>query len=466
MLNANAREANIPLIGTQTSGSSKKLSRFSLFRSLSDSRSKPGRRSRSAPGPNEESLTPQRVKQFRYPRTPPSPRSPYSVADSSEQHFEESRMLRLARPSQPPPSSYQILPEEGVKSHYVKARSIGGSMPSPDALPNATTPSFAGQWSTTSLPDTSPQPTSPLSPHDMSYGDPTSSDEAFHRNQRRKASMSKLMRHFGETKIPAEAFLGSRVASAQEAIPNPTIAFRKGRTKSLDMKAFSGLQRLEGGSTTKGMQPINRSRSLGRRSRFTTRAGPNTPLDGCPEVTETTQDRVRRARKMTQIFGPEISRELIEMAGGGPTSRNGPVDLTEPEVNPAVPPIHERISVDSEAPSSDIPTFSNPFLNHPSTPDASEASERTRRTQKLAKFFGVSQNDISCSVPPTLHLSPSSDISLESPPARSQPLQDVEVNIKVAGRRFWGLSPERGKYRNVQTSDAIVIDQLRTLKAS
>jgi hypothetical protein len=46
------------------------------------------------------------------------------------------------------------------------------------------------------------------------------------------------------------------------------------------------------------------------------------------------------------------------------------------------------------------------------------------------------------------------------------PLQEVEVNVKLAGRRFWGFSPNRPEYRYADTNDAIVIDQLRTLKAS
>lgn len=40
----------------------------------------------------------------------------------------------------------------------------------------------------------------------------------------------------------------------------------------------------------------------------------------------------------------------------------------------------------------------------------------------------------------------------------------VEVDVKVAGRRFWGFIDGRGQMKNAEVAD--VIDKLRVLKAA
>ena len=51
-------------------------------------------------------------------------------------------------------------------------------------------------------------------------------------------------------------------------------------------------------------------------------------------------------------------------------------------------------------------------------------------------------------------------ISREPPPLES----NAQVDVKVASRRFWTLSPDKVEFKHAHMHDAI--DRLRTLKAS
>ncbi|KAG6878426.1 hypothetical protein C0993_007027 [Termitomyces sp. T159_Od127] len=83
---------------------------------------------------------------------------------------------------------------------------------------------------------------------------------------------------------------------------------------------------------------------------------------------------------------------------------------------------------------------------------------RRRRAAKLSHFFGVNHQDISQSITQKL-----------LPPAPQQTYSDfggdinnpvVEVDVKVVGRRFWGLSD--GGIKNADVAD--VIGKLRGLR--
>lgn len=93
-------------------------------------------------------------------------------------------------------------------------------------------------------------------------------------------------------------------------------------------------------------------------------------------------------------------------------------------------------------------------------PSPTSQIERHKRTQKLAKFFGVSQLDVT----PTVMMQDMHQKASDPPSISSQShSRDVEVNVKIAGRRLWGLSPDSVEFKNAHMTDAI--QQLRTLKA-
>jgi len=138
--------------------------------------------------------------------------------------------------------------------------------------------------------------------------------DAFELNQRRKASMSKLMRHFGETRIPPELVLQAPTQDAitvrkhsTEQVPRR----KKGKTKSLDLRPLvqhrdAGVLENQADDDQENQdfeQPkVHRARSLNART------GQGRPLDlessaNLLDVTnaEVSHDRVRSARKMTQV---------------------------------------------------------------------------------------------------------------------------------------------------------------------
>ncbi|KAG6842526.1 hypothetical protein C0991_000052 [Blastosporella zonata] len=92
---------------------------------------------------------------------------------------------------------------------------------------------------------------------------------------------------------------------------------------------------------------------------------------------------------------------------------------------------------------------------------SSSFSERRRRAAKLTQFFGVSYQDISQSIAGKM-LPPLSNQKSFAANVTINPPVPVEVNVKIAGRRFWGLLD-----REMKNADVIdVIDELRELRAA
>ncbi|RXW24753.1 hypothetical protein EST38_g1056 [Candolleomyces aberdarensis] len=303
-------------------------------------------------------------------------------------------------------------------------------------------------------------------------------------HQRRKASMSKLMRHFGETKIPAELFplppSPSVIGDTSEEGAMPTL--RRQRTRSLDLSSLAKIPVLEAPVpvTEHKAQSLNRAHSLGSRSKKNQRASADLDFWEGRDA-ETAQNRVKRMRKMAQIFGPEVSYQLMvnpalqqKLANSDEPLRSednwgGEVEsvfqLRRLSSNLASLSPVESIEYNDSSPLAGVPSPISPappiWPTPPTspTPPASPTVER-KRTRKLAKFFGVSQLDISSSITmQDIQTAPSTPSSVSS----QFPSREVEVNVKIAGRRLWPLSPDSAEFKTAQMTDAI--EQLRTLKA-
>ncbi|KAJ7169572.1 hypothetical protein C8R46DRAFT_1217256 [Mycena filopes] len=164
---------------------------------------------------------------------------------------------------------------------------------------------------------------------------------------------------------------------------------------------------------------------------------------------------VKRARKMTQLFGQEPPSELIQIHDERESDhfRDSTATLLTP-----TPPLRDRanstasigtlgndLEVEEEVPKTPPPfaTFEIPDpMSAPAT--TTTFRERRRRAAKLSRFFGVGFQDIS--------------LGEVAPPV---PTATAEVDVKVsAGRRFWGFN-ERSKDGDMQEA----IQKLRGLKA-
>lgn len=89
---------------------------------------------------------------------------------------------------------------------------------------------------------------------------------------------------------------------------------------------------------------------------------------------------------------------------------------------------------------------------------SSSFSVRRRRAAKLTHFFGVNYQDISRSF--TQKLLPPGTQRTYSGSSDNVDNAAVEVDVKVVGRRFWGLSD--GEMKNADVVD--VIGKLRGLR--
>lgn len=124
-----------------------------------------------------------------------------------------------------------------------------------------------------------------------------------------------------------------------------------------------------------------------------------------------------------------------------------PVDIVEPFHPPDESPPQsclDQYSPDSGVPQSSALAASLTF------------NERRRRAAKLSRFFGVNYQDISRSI-----------VTQETSPPPIKPHEGfpaVEVDVKVAGRRFWSFTDGRDHLKNAEVVD--VIDKLRGLKAA
>ncbi|GLB36308.1 hypothetical protein LshimejAT787_0305960 [Lyophyllum shimeji] len=262
------------------------------------------------------------------------------------------------------------------------------------------------------------------------------------------------------------------------------------RRRSLDLgqgKVQAGIRRLKRSQSTRTMHIGDRPRTAGAEMQDRTIQ----KLHAEPQLTE--QQRllaVKRARKIAQVFGSEAPVELIQGADyhcrRSTDRRDFLSTLLSTDAPPAPPSVGSARRRSNSSSSTSVsqtrrrsssiktsPNDAEPSARPPSDTipnDSSEAPEppsptstsatfreRRRRAAKLSQFFGVNYQDISESVRQTFVMpaAPKQDTSRVPPPV-------VEVDVKVAGRRFWGLADSELKTADV----ADVIDKLRGLKAA
>ncbi|KAG6901899.1 hypothetical protein C0995_006737 [Termitomyces sp. Mi166 len=184
---------------------------------------------------------------------------------------------------------------------------------------------------------------------------------------------------------------------------------------------------------------------------------------------------LRRARKIAQVFGSEAPIDTVHGKGYNYHHSTDRRDSLSTIVSAKVPlslgSTRRRSNSDSSVLLVKMNQSSSTSLDWPKTPsnmvsDVEEASstillpsfsQRRRRAAKLAHFFGVNYQDISQSIaqlfPPTpQQTSPGTSGDINSA---------VEVDVKIVGRRFWGLSD--GEIKTADVAD--VIGKLRGLRA-
>ncbi|KAK0208589.1 hypothetical protein DFS33DRAFT_1380098 [Desarmillaria ectypa] len=169
---------------------------------------------------------------------------------------------------------------------------------------------------------------------------------------------------------------------------------------------------------------------------------------------------VKRARKMAQVFGQDPPSELILIDDARPSSRRESFSSNVSTHN-IVPPTPALMYSPSSSPEDErMPLHSKDHSSNTIPTDLSDVDditftpafrERRRRAAKLSRFFGVAYQDMSSSVPTI------------APPIEEQSTPDVQVDVQVTGRRFWGFD---GGYTTREADIADVIDKLRCLKAA
>jgi len=173
---------------------------------------------------------------------------------------------------------------------------------------------------------------------------------------------------------------------------------------------------------------------------------------------------VKRARKMTQLFGQEPPPELIQIHDEREEIENfrDSTATLSTFSSPTPPPLRDRANSTSSTGTmgdhvedKEVPSTSPPFATvTEETPGSSTAApapsfqDRRRRAAKLSRFFGVGFQDIGLS--PELLTTPRS------------PVTSVEVDVKVSGRRFFGVFGDRPKDGDDMQE---AIQKLRGLKA-
>ncbi|RDB29087.1 hypothetical protein Hypma_015357 [Hypsizygus marmoreus] len=190
---------------------------------------------------------------------------------------------------------------------------------------------------------------------------------------------------------------------------------------------------------------------------------------------------VRRARKLAKVFGSQAPPNMIHGTEDEPhlsvDRRDSISIILSNEALPHLQPHAEPIaSASSEArhpsasrssldqldditlvPSSDtimsdgaeIPSMISPV-------SMSTFRERRRRAAKLTQFFGVDYQELVPTITQKIGSFPTNYEMENRPPT-------VEVDVKVAGRRFWSFSDGR-QMKTAEVAD--VIDQLRGLRAA
>ncbi|KAJ7783442.1 hypothetical protein DFH07DRAFT_787733 [Mycena maculata] len=167
---------------------------------------------------------------------------------------------------------------------------------------------------------------------------------------------------------------------------------------------------------------------------------------------------VKRARKMAQVFGQEPPSELIHIHDERESDHFRDSTATLSTYLSVTPPLRDRanstsssgtvpneVEVDEDMPPTP-PPFSTAHVIDDAvleSPPTNNFQDRRRRAAKLSRFFGVGFRDLSL-----------------PPEAMPLPSPQVEVDVKVGGRRFWTFN-DRSK-DNME--EAMV--QLRGLKAT
>lgn len=171
-----------------------------------------------------------------------------------------------------------------------------------------------------------------------------------------------------------------------------------------------------------------------------------------PEIPYNHYIEVKRARKMTQLFGQELPPELVRVL----TDRRNVEPQVRRRIDSNASSVFEFASTTTED-SPDTPGEENVML--PSPPKFTDFQERRRRVTKLTQFFGVNHAELSSIMftKPGGFRSTSID---EQASSMSIP-EPAEVGVKMVSRRRWGLGEDM---REVEISDAIT--KLRGLKAN
>ncbi|KAG5644740.1 hypothetical protein DXG03_007869 [Asterophora parasitica] len=235
------------------------------------------------------------------------------------------------------------------------------------------------------------------------------------------------------------------------------------RRKSLDLGPSmmqAGIQRLKRSSSmwTIGDKSLAPSTAATRERHIQN-------LRAEPQLTEQQKFVVlKRARKIVQVFGSEAPTELVQgldcpRQPSTPEHRDSLSTIMSAEV----PPSSYDKAEPTSRPLSDIVLSDSSNLPSPNSPTSTASAmfrERRRRAAKLTQFFGVNYQDMPQSINESSFVVPSTPkhavqiVDLDAPV--------VEVDVKVAGRRFWGLAD--GEMKNADVVD--VLDKLRGLKAS
>ncbi|KAH0590539.1 hypothetical protein H2248_000684 [Termitomyces sp. 'cryptogamus'] len=180
---------------------------------------------------------------------------------------------------------------------------------------------------------------------------------------------------------------------------------------------------------------------------------------------------LRRARKIVQVFGSEAPVDVVHGNGHihchSTDRRDSLSTIVSADVHPSIGSIRRRSNSDSSLfvetsqswstslDRSNTPSDMAPDIEETPSPffPSSSFSERRRRAAKLTHFFGVSCQDIPQSIGQKFLPSSCTDDNINNPA--------VEVDIKVVGRRFLGMSVGQTKTADV----ADVIGKLRGLRA-
>ncbi|KAG6850833.1 hypothetical protein H0H93_008136 [Arthromyces matolae] len=196
-----------------------------------------------------------------------------------------------------------------------------------------------------------------------------------------------------------------------------------------------------------------------------------------PLSTEEKLVLLRRARKIMQVFGTEVSIKLVQgdqslHCRSTSIRRNSLSTILSADASPSIasrcrsnsdssasaPPLEEQrgssTSLDRVTPLPESAACTE-GLDVPTS-----FSARRRRAAKLAHFFGVNYQDISQSI--AQQTIPRTPVQRSVILNRTSHAPVLEVDVKVAsGRRFWRLSD--GKMKSAEVAD--VIGKLRGLKA-